>query len=125
MASSIGSNQATAIKGAADVNTTGGHVDTAGRRMISNIGLEDCCGFIGQWGHDVGSTGASGWGNDYDANDHYVKGSAYNAGSARVLLGGVWSDSSYCGSRYADWSKGCLALYAYIGARGASEPLGR
>lgn len=125
MAASIGSNQATAIKGAADVNTTGGHVDTANRRMISNIGLEDCCGFLDQWGSDVGSTGASGWGNDYDANDHYVKGDAYNAGAVRVLLGGRRGDSSHCGSRFASWGSGCLSLAAAVGARGASEPLGR
>ncbi|MDY5911037.1 MAG: hypothetical protein SPJ62_03290, partial [Inconstantimicrobium porci] len=35
-----GSNERTVIKGAADVGTTGGHIDTANRRMISNIGLE-------------------------------------------------------------------------------------
>ena len=37
-----GSNEQTSISGAADPGTTGGHRDTAGRRMISNDGLEDC-----------------------------------------------------------------------------------
>ncbi|MCD8364698.1 MAG: hypothetical protein LUC83_02565, partial [Clostridiales bacterium] len=47
-----GSNEGTAISGAADPVTTGGHVDSAGRRMISNIGLEDCCGALWQWVND-------------------------------------------------------------------------
>ena len=38
-----GSNEHTAIHGAVDADTTGGHVDTANRRMISNIGLEKNC----------------------------------------------------------------------------------
>ena len=48
-----GSNEKTNIKGSADANTTGGHVDTAGRRMISNIGCEDCCGWMWQWTSDI------------------------------------------------------------------------
>jgi hypothetical protein len=44
-----GSNQKTNILGSADPVTTGPHIDTAGRRMISNIGLEDGCGVMNQW----------------------------------------------------------------------------
>lgn len=44
-----GSNEETNIAGSADPVTTGGHSDTAGRRMISNIGCEDCCGAMWQW----------------------------------------------------------------------------
>ena len=44
-----GSNQKTNILGSADPVTTGPHIDTAGRRMISNIGLEDGCGVMFQW----------------------------------------------------------------------------
>lgn len=44
-----GSNEETNITGSADPVTTGGHVDTAARRMISSIGLEDCCGAMYQW----------------------------------------------------------------------------
>ncbi len=47
-----GSNEETNIAGSADPVTTGGHVDTAGRRMISSIGLEDCCGVMWQWLQD-------------------------------------------------------------------------
>jgi len=44
-----GSNEETTIAGSADPVTTGGHLDTASRRMISNIGCEDCCGALYQW----------------------------------------------------------------------------
>lgn len=44
-----GSNEETNIVGSADPVTTGGHSDTASRRMISNIGCEDCCGALYQW----------------------------------------------------------------------------
>lgn len=44
-----GSNEETNITGSADPVTTGGHSDSAGRRMISNIGCEDCTGVMYQW----------------------------------------------------------------------------
>lgn len=47
-----GSNEETAVLGAADPVTTGRHLDTAYRRMISNFGLEDCCGAMWQWLRD-------------------------------------------------------------------------
>lgn len=49
-----GSNEETNIAGSADPVTTGGHVDTAGRRMVSNIGCEDCCGVMWQWLRETG-----------------------------------------------------------------------
>ena len=123
IAASIGSNQSTNIYGSADVNTTGGHNDTAGRRMISNFGLEDCCGFLFQRGQDDGGTfTAAGWVNAYDTNDKYVGGQSYN-GSCRVLLGGSWSNAASCGSRCSYWADGPLSLLAHCGSRGASEPL--
>lgn len=48
-----GSNESSNINGSSDPNTTGGHVDSAGQRMISNYGLEDCCGVIWQWTADT------------------------------------------------------------------------
>jgi len=44
-----GCNEKTNITGSADPVTTGGHVDTAARRMLSNIGCEDCAGVMNQW----------------------------------------------------------------------------
>jgi hypothetical protein len=49
-----GSNEETNIAGSADPVTTTGHLDTAGRRMISDIGCEDCCGVLWQWLRDMG-----------------------------------------------------------------------
>lgn len=123
VSASLGSNQNTAIAGAADPVTTGGHKDSGNRRMISNIGLEDCCGVLWQWGADVGSAGTSGWGAGCDANDKYAAGGTYGSTLYRALLGGSWVISSYCGSRASDWAFGSVALAAYFGARGASEPV--
>lgn len=52
-----GSNEQTNIKGSADAVTAGGHVDTNNRRMISNYGLEECCGYMWQWLRNVFSVG--------------------------------------------------------------------
>lgn len=59
----LGSNQGTSVYGSADPATTGGHQDTTGRRMVSNFGLEDCCGVAWQWTADLFETG------DYKNND--------------------------------------------------------
>ena len=123
MSFSHGSNQGTNINGSADANTTGGHTDTGGRRMISDIGCEDCCGFLDQWSRDRGGPyGAASWTNDYDANDDAdIKGSGYNMPNCE-LLGGHWNNSSDCGSRFSIWSNGPLYLSASNGARGLAEP---
>jgi hypothetical protein len=47
--SAEGCNQHTNIQGSAQPLTTGGHVDTAGRRMISNYGSEDDVGAYWGW----------------------------------------------------------------------------
>ena len=47
-----GSNEETSISTSADPVTTGGHSDTAARRMIANNGCEDCCGAVSQWLRD-------------------------------------------------------------------------
>ena len=43
------SNEGTNIADSADPVTTGGHSDTASRRMISKYGIEDMCGAMWQW----------------------------------------------------------------------------
>ena len=120
---SHGANQGTNISGSADPTTTGGHIDTANRRMISDIGCEDTCGVLTQWSRDRGGPYADAkWVNGYDDNDDAdVKGSSYNAPNCE-RLGGAWDDSSYCGSRYSCWSRGPLYLAAHFGARGLAEP---
>ena len=53
---SMGSNQLTFIQGKIDHSTVGGHVDTVGRRMISFIGCEECCGYLWQRTSTSGAT---------------------------------------------------------------------
>lgn len=113
----FGSNQMTAIKGATDPNTAGGHVDTNNRRMISDYFIEDCCGAMWQWSSDCYEAMSTSWSspntwiNSYswqtiptystigDANHRQL---GYCHGLLRrALLGGAWGNSSYCGSRCA------------------------
>ena len=122
---SVGSNQGTNIYGSADVTTTGGHKDTASRRMISNYGIEDCCGFLWQWCADVGSASTSAsWGAGYSNDRADIAGQIYGT-EYRPIVGGHWGNGSVCGSRAAAWNHGSLNLSAYCGGRGASEPLSR
>ena len=74
------------------------NVDTAGVRMVSWLGCEDCCGALWQWGKEVGSSSAGNWADAYDSNDLYVKGQQYQS-HIRVLFGGGWDAGAYCGSR--------------------------
>lgn len=84
-----GSNEKTNIKGSADANTTGGHVDTAGRRMISNIGCEDCCGWMWQWTSDI-----SGHPNASTSNSDMPGGSGQTSSSEgdHWLIGYNWQN---------------------------------
>jgi len=132
-----GSNQGTSIAGSADPGTTGGHVDTASRRMISNYGIEDGCGVAWQFGRDMFEGGAYG---TYDSSYKYLMGyfwvtdSVYNSdtdssskGSCigllrRVLLGANWGAGSYCGSRSAACYDFSAGGHGNDSARGVSSP---
>ena len=118
-----GSNEQTNIQGSSDPNTTGGHVDTAGRRMISNIGLEDCCGVLWQFAMDLGFAGGSGWTNSaYNSNvDDRSYGQTYGT-LYRLHLGASWSNGGYSGSRSAVCDRSSARVYVDSSARGASEP---
>lgn len=121
-----GSNEQTSIKGSTDPNTTGGHTDTAGRRMISNYGAEDCCGVLWQWTMDLGFADGSGW-NDSVYNsqvDDRSYGRSYGT-LFRLRVGGRWGRSSGCGSRSVACNSSSALVYADYGARGASEPMYR
>ena len=118
-----GSNERTAIHGAADAGTTGGHVDTANRRMISNIGLEDCCGFLWQWcKQSNGGNGSKGWTNSnyhsaVDGSETY--GTAYGHFN-RASVGAYWDDAAHCGSRSVDVERYSSLVDARFGGRLAS-----
>ena len=114
---SIGSNQTTNIQDSADKTTVGGHVDTANRRMISAIGVEEMCGYLWQWTRDVSSTGGSSW---VTTDDNGSFGQEY--GTPYVLLaGGRWDGGSTCGSRSR--SSVCVRslVSAALGGRGLSR----
>ena len=118
-----GSNEQTNIQGSSDPNTTGGHVDTAGRRMISNIGLEDCCGVLWQYSMDLGFAGGSGWTNStYNSSvDDRSYGQTYGT-LYRLRLGSGWASGAYCGSRSAGCAVSSASVDVSNSSRGASEP---
>lgn len=118
-----GSNEGTGIKNAADPNTTGGHVDSNNRRMISNIGLEDCCGCSWQWAMDLGFAGGSEWNDSvYNSNvDSQRYGQSYGT-LYRLLLGARWYNGSSCGSRSVNCANDSSSVASRCSARGASEP---
>jgi len=130
MSAAEGSNNETNISGSSDPGTTGGHSDTAGRRMISNIGCEDMAGAYFQWGQETSADNHSGtsWtvtdtasdGTSYDGANSIGKGSYYEAPD-RVRLGGDWNNGSTCGVRAANFNGSSLALNLGNATRGFAE----
>jgi hypothetical protein len=110
-----GSNQRTNIQGSADPITTGGKVDTAGRRMISNYGIEDCAGAYWQW--------LAGWSFGSNQTAAYVadgtKGSIYQTNA--LLAGGSWSNGTSCGSRARTAHTTRLTVATNYGCRGRAR----
>lgn len=121
-----GSNQKTNIAGSADPVTTGGHVDTAGRRMISNIGCEDCCGAMNQWlldqsyrNDDSSYLGTWSW---YTLPGN--KGSFYRqggTGDVKLVAGGDWAAGACCGSRSRGANRSRWHAASSLGARGCAR----
>ncbi|MDD2317686.1 MAG: hypothetical protein PHD57_10095 [Desulfobacterales bacterium] len=125
-----GSPEETNIFGSANPTTVGGHVDTASRRIVSNIGLEDMSGVWWIWLQNQQSYIA---GADYDAaiafgyeNISGTRGSHYGQGTyqaqAAVLAGGAWNDAAYCGSRARHALTRRSAAPSNIGCRAVAEP---
>ena len=92
----MGSNSKRRIGYSESLVTTGGHIDTSGRRMISFIGCEDCCGYLQQYSNDVylysdtsGLIYSDGQG-DFGGNDDVM---------ANMAVGGCYKDT---GVSYAD-----------------------
>lgn len=121
-----GSNQKTNIFGGTDPVTTGAHVDTANRRMISNIGCEDCCGAMVQWlldqsyrNDDASYLGTWSW---YTLPGN--KGSLYKQGGmgdVKLVAGGRWYTGPTCGSRSRDADYYRWNATAVIGSRGCAR----
>ena len=114
---SEGSNQQTAIQGAAIPSDMkcGGYLDTAGKRMISGFFIECCCGYLWQVSRDIAATGSKDWSSwaDTRRGDHY--GTPYV-----VKLGGRYDDSTHCGSWATDSNKTLTDSYVSSGCRGVS-----
>lgn len=122
-----GSNEETNITGSADPVTTGGHVDTAGRRMIANNGCEDCAGAMAQWlrtssarlsngtvGINIDLPGTKGWFWTYGTN---------GLGNTQLLAGRYWGDGTSCGSRGRNAGFVRFDAIAEIGGRFIADPL--
>ncbi len=138
------------ITGSANPTTTGGHVSTTGRRMISNIGSEDDAGVWWQWldeqsyrfeaaanhTHQVVVSGdpqtvttgnPSGdvaptwaWYNLPGTVGSLYKQGTY--GDVKLLSGGYWANATDCGSqaRYAYSSRWITT--SSLGSRFVAEP---
>lgn len=122
---STGSNEETNIVGSADPVTTGGHSDTAGRRMISNIGCEDCCGVLWQWLitqlYRAEGTWEYSW---YDLPGS--KGSLYRQGTygdVKLRAGGGWNVGSDSGSRSRALNSWRWVASSAVGGRFLAEPV--
>lgn len=120
-----GSNEETNIVGSADPVTTGGHSDTAGIRMISNIGCEDCTGVLWQWLR----TQSYRFEGSYEYSWYNLpgtKGSLYKQGTygdVKLRAGGYWNDGASCGSRSRLGSAYRWSADSAVGGRFCAEPL--
>lgn len=113
----LGSNEATNINGGADVNTVGGHLDSAGRRMISAIGIEEMCGYLWQWLSDILGNSGTTWKN---TDGRGVFGQEYSDIGV-LLAGGPWNAAARCGSRSREANNVRSSVAAVIGGRGSSR----
>lgn len=111
-----GSNERTNIEGNSDKTTVGGHVDTAGRRMISFIGCEECCGYLSQWLDELCGTTSSSWA-DNDGDGIFGQ---QNWDNYCLRAGGVWNDSAHCGSRCRSANQARAQVAAGFGGRGSA-----
>jgi hypothetical protein len=122
-----GSNEETNIAGSAAPGTTGGNSDTASRRMISDIGCEDCCGAYWQWlltpSARLNDGTAGGWIDLPNSKGSFYTYGTNGYGNTQLLAGGNWDGGAICGSRsrYANFYR--WLVDSRIGGRACVEPL--
>jgi hypothetical protein len=127
-----GSNEETEISTEAR-DPTGGNSDHDGvdspRRMISDIGCEDCCGLVWQWLRTQsyrGSLDGAAFDDEYTYKDETDgKGQLYTQGDygdVKLLAGGNWNDAASCGSRSRNAYSYRWNTTTSLGARGCAEP---
>ena len=108
-----------AVYGSADPVTTGGKVNTDGKRIISNIGCEDMCGCYWQWiGPNPVALGSS---------DSWAEASPSGQGQQysmrAVIAGSAWGGAAYSGARARGGSAARSVLYAAHSSRGCADGL--
>lgn len=123
----LGSNEQTSIVGSADKTTVGGHSDTAGRRMISAIGVEEACGYLLQWLQEVSSPGTGTNNEDWNSSTATSDGQGSFGKEFWTpyvaLAGGAWGDGARAGSRCRSFGIRRSDVSAGCGGRGSSQVL--
>lgn len=124
----FGSNERTNIAGGAAPGTAGGHSDTAGRRMLSHAGCEDCCGVYRQWlvdqtyylgGADYAAAKVDGINGNANRGAIRYQGTQSNA---KVTAGGHYNDTYEAGSYARANSTAKYSTLSYITGRGCCPP---
>lgn len=107
-----GSNEEKNIQGSVDPGTAGGHVDTVGRRMVSSIGCEDCCGVMYQWLNEQ-SYRYDGGSHTHNENTAAAYTQNATTGATDPLPAWAWYDLPGAkGSLYMQGSNGDVKLLA-------------
>jgi len=123
------SNNETNVTGSTQKITTGGWSDTAGRRMISDIGCEDCCGLFYQHlatpGMKLDDGTATSW---YNITKIVTTGSIFtygtnSLGNIQCSAGGLFNIGTYAGNacRAMSWMRDQQNTYNAM--RGSCAPL--
>lgn len=106
------------VRGVVDPVTTGGKVNGANRRIISNIGCEDMCGCYWQWIHQ--STAGSGtvWANAVPSD----QGKQYGPPLA-MIAGGAWNEAANAGPRCRGGTNSRAHVHVNLSSRGAARAM--
>lgn len=120
-----GAPQGVNIKDSKDPGTTGGHLATNDKRIISYCGLEDIVGVSWQWSSESSydTSEANTWTDNFNANKRDVLGKYYFGAGKRALLGGPWDSGIRCGSRGLGWDRSPLYSGNGFGFRAVSESM--
>ncbi|MGF7157596.1 hypothetical protein [Bartonella heixiaziensis] len=110
-----GSNDKTSIQGkqAPTLKHSGGHVDTANRRMISHIGCEDGCGYLCQF-----LSGAFAM----QIQSSSTLWSSFKTEINVLVGGGTWQDDTNSGPFFRNGLYSRTSSDEKLGARGCSQP---
>ena len=114
----IGGNECTNITGTNDKTTVGGHVDTAGKRMVSAIGCEEMAGYVWQWLDEFPYCYTA---SEWQTIDNQGSFGQQYWNTHQVFAGGCWYNGSNCGSRCRNPTNVRTTVDAAIGSRGSSR----